>query len=179
MDELIDIVNTLGLPTGKTCLKSFAHQNGILHRSVHIWFYTSSQQILIQKRKDTKDVYPNLWDVSVAGHISSGELPVVAAIREVAEEIGHSVQEKDLEFLRIWEDKHQHANGILDHEIHYLYLCELKTPLASLSIQEEEVETIELINIETFEKNYDAPETYVPHPKEYYEYIIKKIKERL
>lgn len=178
MDELIDIVDSTGTPTGKTCFKSFAHQNGILHRSVHIWFYTQHKQVLIQKRKDTKDVYPSLWDVSVAGHIGSGEQPTISAIREVSEEIGYPIQEQDLYFLRIWEDKHQHDNGILDHEIHFIYLCELKHSLNSLTIQEEEVETIDLMDLATFESRYHNTDAFVPHPKEYYQYIIQKIKER-
>jgi 8-oxo-dGTP pyrophosphatase MutT (NUDIX family) len=32
--------------------------------------------------------WPNLWDVSVAGHISAGEGPVEAALREAQEELG-------------------------------------------------------------------------------------------
>lgn len=179
MDELIDITDTNGKPTGKSCLKSFAHQNGITHASVHIWLYTKKQQVLIQKRKATKDVYPSLWDVSVAGHIGSGELPVIAAIREVKEEIGYVINKQDLAFLRTWEDKHYHSNGIIDHEIHYIYLCELKHSLESLHIQKEEVEAINLMELNTFKEVFFDNNTFVPHPKEYYQYIIKKIQQRL
>lgn len=178
MDELIDIVDLNGTPTGKTCLKSFAHKNGILHASVHVWFYTTEQKLLIQKRKETKDVYPNLWDVSVAGHIGSGETPISAAIREVKEEIGLNVTQEELSYLCIWEDKHHHDHGIMDHEIHYLYIAELKTKLSQLSIQKEEVAAIQLMDLKEFETSFTNKETFVPHPNTYYQYIINTIKER-
>lgn len=178
MDELIDIVDLKGKPTGNACLKSFAHKNGILHASIHVWFYTKNQQILIQKRKETKDVYPNLWDVSVAGHIGSGETPLLSALRETEEEIGHKISNKELTFLRIWEDKHHHANGIIDHEIHYLYIAELQTDISKLSIQEEEVSAIKLISLNEFENTYANSNVFVPHPTAYYQYIINTLKTR-
>ncbi|MEX0314176.1 MAG: hydrolase, partial [Allomuricauda sp.] len=71
MDELVDILDDNGNPTGRTCLKSEAHRKGLFHPTIHVWFYTSEGQILFQKRADNKDTFPSLWDVSVAGHIGA------------------------------------------------------------------------------------------------------------
>ena len=73
MDERIDILTSTGQLTGKTCLKSEAHQKGLYHQTVHIWFYTDTKKILLQKRAAVKKVFPNHWDVSVAGHMGAGE----------------------------------------------------------------------------------------------------------
>ncbi|MGY5354543.1 NUDIX hydrolase [Wenyingzhuangia sp. IMCC45467] len=178
MDELIDIVNLQGQPTGNACLKSFAHQNGILHASVHIWFYTTDDKILIQKRKENKDTFPNLWDVSVAGHIGSGETPIEAAIREVKEEIDLTVDKKELKYIDFFEEKHHHPNGIIDYEIHHIYIAQLKIDIKELTPQQEEVSDLKLIDITTLEKNYSDKNTYVPHTNQYYNYIIKKLKAR-
>jgi isopentenyl-diphosphate delta-isomerase len=85
MDELIDILNADGVPLGKTAMKSKAHKKGLFHATVHIWFYTEDGKLLIQKRTSNKDTHPGLWDVSVAGHIGSGESIIDSAIREVQE----------------------------------------------------------------------------------------------
>ena len=66
---------------------------------MHIWFYTDDQRILLQKRASVKKVFPNHWDVSVAGHVGAGEKIEVAAIREVHEEIGLSISENEVSGL--------------------------------------------------------------------------------
>ena len=66
MDELIDILTPEGKPTGRTALKSEAHKNGWFHTTVHIWFFTSDEKILLQKRAMSKKVFPGL-DKSQAG----------------------------------------------------------------------------------------------------------------
>ena len=43
-----------------------------------------------------KNIYPLLWDVSVAGHIDAGETFFEAAIRECKEEIGLTLTPKIL-----------------------------------------------------------------------------------
>jgi len=115
MDELIDILTPDGKPTGKVALKSEAHKNGWFHATVHIWFFTKDDKILLQKRAMTKKVFPGLWDISVAGHIGAGETILDAAIREVHEELGLEIKSDEL--LKIGTRIHQvsHANGIQDN----------------------------------------------------------------
>ena len=42
MDELIDIVDKDGNPTGESALKSEAHKNGWYHNTIHLWLYTTN-----------------------------------------------------------------------------------------------------------------------------------------
>ncbi len=177
MDELIDIVNLKGEPTGNSCMKSVAHQNGILHASVHIWFYTVDQQVLIQKRSSQKNIFPNLWDVSVAGHIASLEKPITSAIREIKEEIGLSVSEKEMTYLGTWKEKHNHQNGLTDNEIHHIYTAKLNIDICLLKPQKEEVSDLKLIPINSFEKQCTNISYFVPHHIDYYKYIVTQLKE--
>jgi isopentenyldiphosphate isomerase len=101
MDEYLDILDPQGNQTGKNCLKSVAHQEGYYHATVHVWFYTNDHKILLQKRGSNKKTYPNYWDVSVAGHVHAGESIKDAALREVEEEIGLTIQEKDLKKIAV------------------------------------------------------------------------------
>ncbi|GAA4279176.1 NUDIX hydrolase [Aquimarina mytili] len=181
-DELIDILDNTGKPTGEVKLKSVAHQLGLYHASVHIWFYTKNGEILFQKRADIKDTFPGLWDVSVAGHIGTGETQIQSALREIREEIGISVTKNTLTFIGTYLAEKTPTPNIFDNEFHYIYISELTTPLSSLSMQKEEVSDLALLHIDTVTKIMKDPiywKLYVPHDKQYYALILKEIKNRL
>ena len=154
MDELIDILTAEGKSTGKTALKSEAHKNGWFHATAHIWFFTSDKKILLQKRALTKKVFPGIWDISVAGHIGAGEEILEGAKREILEEIGLELQEKDL--IKIGTRIHQvsHENGIQDNEHHHVFITELKVSISALTLQTEEVAGLELWDLKVFHKSF-------------------------
>lgn len=179
MDELIDIVTLDGQPTGTVCLKSDAHQNGFLHASVHIWLYTKKGTILVQKRSKTKDLFPDLWDISVAGHIAANEKPIIAALREIKEEIGCSLNQKDLNYKNTWIEKHKHSNGMIDHEVHHIYLAEITNDITKLTLQKEEVSDVQFISLEKLEKEVAQQATFVPHDAKYYKHIIDLLKAQI
>jgi len=175
-DELIDILTPSGSLTGEVKLKSEAHKKGLWHASVHVWLYTPSGQILIQKRAHNKDTYPNLWDISVAGHLSAGDTPISAALRETEEEIGLIISAEALLFLKTNKNSKQPSQSILDNEFNHLFICCSPINLNQLKLQDEEVAETKLVTVTEFEtllkKNYSH---FVPHGVEYYSYIISRI----
>ena len=175
MDELIDILTPEGKSTGKTALKSEAHKNGWFHATVHIWLFTSDEKILLQKRALTKKVFPGLWDISVAGHIAAGEEVLTSAKREVFEEIGLQLEEKDL--IKIGTRIHQvsHANGIQDNEHHHVFIARLKTHLSELTIQKEEVDEIMLFDLSTLKNTKNLENILLPRFHEYYCSVYNEI----
>lgn len=182
MDERIEIWNASGVPTGRTALKSEAHRQGWYHPTVHVWFYTPSGKVLLQKRADSKETFPGLWDVSVAGHIQEGETPLQAAIREIEEEIGLRATAGDLCFLGRFRSEHRHPGGLLDREFHHCYLAELRQPLDELCPQASEVAELQLQPLLTFAEEVwglARPGRYVPHSREYYAAVVKGIRSRL
>ena len=180
MDELIDILTPDGKSTGKTALKSEAHKNGWFHATVHVWLFTSDKKIVLQKRAMTKKVFPGLWDISVAGHVAAGEAILTSAKREVLEEIGLLLEEKDL--IKIGTRVHQisHPNGIQDNEHHHVFIAQLKVPLSKLTIQKEEVDDIKLFDLSTLTNTKNLENILLPRFHDYYvsvyDKIIKKIK---
>ncbi|SHI95442.1 NUDIX hydrolase [Pseudozobellia thermophila] len=182
MDELIDILDSEGNPTGKTAMKSEAHRYGWYHQSVHIWFYTANGKVLIQQRAANKDTHPLLWDVSVAGHIGAGEAVKTSALREIEEEIGLKVEEGDLQKIGCYPSFHEHSPELIDREFHHTFLCELKVPLHRLKKQESEVADLKLISLIQFSQETWGLANlgkYVPHGIEYYKTVVKEIKKRL
>lgn len=181
IDELIDMLND-DLTVIKTCLKSDAHKNGWFHASVHIWFYTDDGQLLLQKRSPDKIAFPDLWDISVAGHISAGEDAITSALRETEEEIGLTISESDLLMIGDFKEKHQHRSDFIDNEIYHIYIGKLLVDLNQLKIQEEELTALKLISIEDFKKALSKPDSgkfYVPHYPAYYDFVLKKIQNQL
>lgn len=175
MDEVIDILTPEGKPTGKTALKSEVHKKGWYHATVHIWFFTTNKKILLQKRALTKKVFPGLWDISVAGHISAGESVLSAAKREVFEEIGLELSEEDL--IKIGTRVHQvsHSNGIIDNEHHHVFIAELKKPLSELKIQKEEVAAIQLFDLAILKQTKNLENLLLSRFHEYYTMVYDKI----
>lgn len=174
-DEYIDILKKNGEPSGKITLKSEAHRLGLYHASVHIWFFTKNGELLLQKRAANKDTYPGLWDVSVAGHIATGESKENAALREIEEEIGLSVTTNDLQFIGTYLSEKMPHPGLFDNEFHHIFLALLPHPVTSLSLQKEEVSEVGLFHINDIEFS----KKYVPHDKGYYDFVLSKIKDRL
>lgn len=179
MDELIDILTPEGILTGTTALKSEAHAHGWFHATVHIWLFTSDKKILLQKRALNKKVFPGLWDISVAGHISAGEEILTSAKREVFEEIGLNIEEKDL--IKIGTRIHQvsHENGIQDNEFHHVFIGELKVPISALTLQEEEVAGIQLFDLDILKNTKKHKDILLSRFHEYYCTVYDKISEHL
>ena len=180
-DELIDILDKNGKFTGEKRLKSEAHRLGLYHATIHVWLYTTDGQILLQKRVDHKDTFPGLWDISVAGHIGAGESKKNAAIREIKEELGLSISQDKLEFLRVYLAKKQPKNNLFDNEFNYIYLCVLDYSINNLRLQKDEVADSKLLFLTDFEKEINdsiLQKKYVPHGNEYYDLILKEIKNR-
>ncbi|MEO9893403.1 NUDIX domain-containing protein [Aurantibacter sp.] len=181
MDELIDILDTEGNPTGKTAMKIEAHKNGWFHQTVHIWFYTTNGEILMQLRGKDKDIHPLLWDVSVAGHIGAGEAIEIAAIREIEEEIGIKIKIEQLEKIGVFKSVQKHSSNLIDCEFHHTFMSTLNIPFEKLIKQESEVEGLKLVSINQFraELIHIKKSNYVPHSPMYYETIYTQIKKKL
>ena len=63
----------------------------LVHRAVHCAVFHPDGRILLQKRALTKRVQPGRWDMSVGGHLISGEDWSDALLRETEEELGVKV----------------------------------------------------------------------------------------
>lgn len=177
-DEYIDIVTSEGKVTGRKALKSEIHANGYYHNTAHIWLYTKNKEILLAQRAASKSICPLLWDVSVAGHVDTGELIIQAAIREVKEEIGLDLLSNQLKKIGVFKCLQSYQSGIIDNEFHHTYISELKVPLSQLKRQIGEVEALKLVSFETFKtllSHIGEDNHFVPSNKSYYEFVLTSI----
>lgn len=177
MDELIDIYNDKNEPLNIRKMRSEAHLKGLWHRSSHIWIFNSKSEILLQLRSGDKSIYPNLWDISSAGHIGAGEAPIESAIREMEEEISLTAACEDLEFYKISKQNSQYHN-FMDNEFHYVYFLKFNDNINNLTLQKEEVKEIRFCHTGALENEIKMnPEGFVPHG-EYWFDIISEVRRR-
>ena len=148
MQELIDIVDENGLPTGETVEREYAHRNGIWHRTAHLWLARIKDrnvQLLLQKRAANKDSHPGCYDISSAGHIPAGVDYKASAIRELKEELGIDAQEKDLIYCGdrkvVWDD-HFHGKPFSDRQHSRVFLLWLDLPQTQFRVDPAEVESV-------------------------------------
>jgi isopentenyldiphosphate isomerase len=173
--EYIDIYNEDGIKTGEQILKSIAHQNGIIHKTVHVWILNENNEILMQKRSSNRDYFPNVWDPTHGGHIQSGESSLAAVIREINEELGISINNNDVEFMFCWHQKLEY-NSIINDSFMDVYLVKKSFDLNYIKIQEEELSEVKLVTIKELEEIINKKENLFPHYDEYKEMleILKK-----
>ncbi len=148
-NELFDILDENGDKTGVTKRRGDVHRDGDIHGSVHIWMtrcVDGCQQVLVQKRADTKDSYPGCYDAAVTGHIDTGEDALSAALREIGEEAGITAKPSDLILLyrdRVSEDNIFKGKRFINNEICWVYLYNAEVYPDSISFEQDEISAME------------------------------------
>jgi isopentenyl-diphosphate delta-isomerase len=145
-DDLVDIIDPVFFaPTGKSILKSLARKNGLMYSVIHLWIYNSKGEVLLQHRCKEKKLYPNMWDISVAGAVDSGETPTQAAIREAKEEIGLVITQDKLSEAFVYNENYV-FNGNKINEHAHVFLFEYNGSINSLKLQKEEVDQVKFFS---------------------------------
>lgn len=94
----LNIVDEQGNIVGEETREKI-HRDGLLHRIVHVWFYTPDKKLIFQRRGKHAETYPNLLDASAGGHVERGQDYLQAAVAEAREETGVNVQPEELKLL--------------------------------------------------------------------------------
>jgi isopentenyl-diphosphate delta-isomerase len=160
---MLDILTPDGAATGRTKAKEAVHQDGDWHRSAHVWLVTPDRRVLLQRRASVKENWPDLWDISVAGHIEAGETAVEAAVRETREELGIDLTASDLTHLgTLRYQATLNGGAYIENEFHEVFLVVLPLELDRLTLDPREVADVRLVRPDEIER-YDV----VPHEEEY------------
>jgi len=143
------------------------HRDGDWHRSVHIWILNSEKgEVLIQKRSKQKDSYAGLWDIGCAGHISAGDSSIITVQKELSEELGVSIDEKDpaLQFVFSYKScSTTHGGKFINNEYADVYIVEKNIDTKSMILQQSEVELVKYISLqEYFTVLMEGNSSYVP-----------------
>jgi len=158
--ELLDIVDENNNLTGEKIDRKIVHQKGLWHREIGILIINERLEILLQKRAATKKLCPNMWALC-AGHIDAGEEPIIAAIRELQEEVGLTAKESEFIDLGIVKITKIH-NDIINNHFKYMYLIKTNAKLEDYKIQYEELSELKYMPInELIEVIKSGDENYI------------------
>jgi len=108
MHELLDIVDANDRVIG-CATRAEVHRTERVHRAVHMLLLNHEGNLFLQKRSASKDMYPNHWDSSAAGHVDSGEDYLQCAVRELEEELGVAMPPSA--FTEFWRQEPGQLNG--------------------------------------------------------------------
>ena len=87
-DEVFDLVNLDDQVIGQV-RRGDAHRDpSLLHRSVQVLVFDADNRLLLQRRSQSKDLFPGYFCASASGHVASGETYESTAQRELREELG-------------------------------------------------------------------------------------------
>lgn len=161
-----DMFKDKPLSTGKTKQRHLVHRDQDWHRSVHVWIVDKHRKLVVlQKRSAKKDTYPNMWDISSAGHIESGDDSKDTAIREVAEELGIECSKDEL-IAGFTCPAQQAPLGCNCYEDVYFIIRDKES--CQFAIGEAEVTDVKWVEIDLLEKLLeDEDKHYVPRVKHY------------
>lgn len=98
--EIFDIVDEDDRVVGQAS-RSRVHAGWLRHRAVHVLVSDPASRVYLQKRADSKDRHPGVWDSSCSGHVGQGESYAAAAVRELAEELGIATTPPPREIIAI------------------------------------------------------------------------------
>ncbi len=153
-EEIFDIVDKEGTPTGETIARSQAHALGVRHRTAHIWVIREKEgrtEVLLQKRSMNKDSFPGQYDTSSAGHIQAGDEPLESALRELGEELGIQAKPEELQFAETFDihlEKEFHGKVFKDNETAFVYILKKDVDPSNLTLQKEELDGVEWFSFE-------------------------------
>lgn len=147
MEEKLDVLNELGEFTGEVATRKECHKKGLWHRAVYAFIIDENGNILLQKRSKNKRLWPDLWDVTVGGHVEAGEFGRQALIREVKEELGIDINDDDIKYL-VGSISINEQGDIFNKHYNECYLITKTIDISDINIQQEEVSEVKYFSKE-------------------------------
>jgi isopentenyldiphosphate isomerase len=129
--EQLDIFDDTGRHVG-TKGRDAVHRDGDWHQVFHVLIVRPGADpdptVVLQRRSETKAAFAGLVDLSATGHLEAGEQPR-DGIRELAEELGITVEPADLVPLGFRRIVEASGEGKLNKEMANLFLLSDQRPL--------------------------------------------------
>lgn len=151
-EELLDVLDENGIMTGQILSRNEVHKKGLWHRAIVIAIVNENNQILMQKRSANKDKNANMWDISVAGHISTGQDSLSAAAREINEELsvnlGYNIDIKDFRFMFSYRKQQVFGEEFIENQFYDFFILRRNgIDISKVKYQESEVQEVKFVEV--------------------------------
>lgn len=148
--EILKIFGENGIHIGEAT-RDEVHKKGYWHETFHCWLVSTeneSPSLYFQLRSKSKKDFPNLFDITAAGHILANET-AQEGIREVEEELGIEVSLEDLLSLGVIKNSII-LDDFIDNELSHIFLLKRNQPFTNFKLQKSEVSGIVKTNFYEF-----------------------------
>ncbi|MCI9279973.1 MAG: NUDIX domain-containing protein [Bacilli bacterium] len=170
-EELLDVLDENGVKTGEVLPRKVVHEKGLWHRAIVVAIINDENKILLQQRSENKEKNAGMWDISVAGHLSSGQDSLAGANREISEEVsvnlGFSVKVKDFRFMTSFRKIQEVSESFIERQFYDFFILRQEgLNDENIKMQESEVQAIKFVTVQELnelrEKNLlvDREEVY-------------------
>ncbi len=150
MDKL-NIIDEQGNIIGEDTRENI-HSKGLLHREIHVWFYTPDHKIIFQHRAKDKDTFPDLLDATVGGHVEINSNFEETALKEMTEETGIVAKGNELKFLENTRKKRKDIlTGKTNNAVRAIFIYKFTGNLSDLKTEKGESEGFEAWSIDQLE----------------------------
>ena len=160
--EIWDLYTSDRIRTGQTIVRGTPIPEGMFRIVVHLCIFNRKGQMLIQQRQVNKSGWPNLWDLTVGGHVQAGETSRMAAERETMEELGLCVS---------LAGKRPAVTPTFENGFDDIFTLEMEVDPGELRLQEEEVQAVRWADFDEIMAMIDA-ETFIPYHKSLIELLF-------
>lgn len=152
-EELFDVFdakrNWLGVAT-----RSEVHAKGLWHQTFQCWIVSLEEKVpklLLQLRHPDKDLFPDLLDISCAGHLAAGET-IEEGIRELEEELGLSAHFESLISCGVFAEEDLISDKLMDREFCHVFIYRCDQPLKNYVLQPDEVSGLFAVTVSDFKQ---------------------------
>jgi isopentenyl-diphosphate delta-isomerase len=159
--HLVELVDTLGKPTGTATVDEAHRAPGQLHRAFSVFLRDPAGRVLLQQRAAVKTRFPLRWANTCCGHPLPGEAPAVAAARRLVEEIGvHGVDLTETGVYSYYAEDPSTAR--IEYEYDHVLVGDVPADL-SLLVDSDEVAAVRWVSVEELTAALsDDPRSYAP-----------------
>ena len=148
MNEIWDLYDKNKNKLNKTVKRGEKLKFGEYHLVVNIWIKNDQNEYLITQRSINKS-HPLMWECT-GGSAIKGETSIDAAIREVKEELGITLNKENATFIGSTTRYYPNCPDILD-----VWLFKTNISIKEIKIQKEEVNDVMWATKENIIKLYD------------------------
>lgn len=150
MSGLIDVLSETGLRTGEILPRSEIHRLGKRHRVVRLYLFNGRNELLIQRRAMTVDHAPNVFSISVLGHINAGEYSGQTVRREIEEELGLDASQWEIDFIFSYYQEAVVSESYIDCQFNDIYVTRVDVDAATIRFDPTEVAEVKFVPFDEF-----------------------------
>jgi len=131
--------------------------DGVLHRAFSLFIFNPDGDLLLQKRSDSKRLWPLVWSNSCCSHPRKGESMAVATRRRLRDELSI---ETSLEFAYKFSYQAEFGNTGSENELCHVYLGRSDDAVVP---NEHEISAIRFVGADSLLREFDtSPEQFTP-----------------